>query len=70
MRGFWPCLRKIFCRVSALQECGRLQLWQSEPGQAVLKELDIESNPVQQQVYVRLPQIGDEAASGSRLEYP
>jgi len=45
-------------------------VWQSEPGQAVLQELDIESNPVQQQVYVCLAQIGDEAAPGSRLEYP
>jgi hypothetical protein len=47
----------------------RLQLWQPETSQAVLQELNIESDSVLQQVYVCLAQIGHQALPGSSLKY-
>ena len=50
-------------------ERDRLQLRFSQPRQAVLKKPNVESDPLLQQVYVRLAKIRDEAPASARLKH-
>ena len=47
----------------------RLELRQSKPRQAVLKKPNVESDPLPQEVYVRLAKIRDEAPAGAGLKH-